>query len=89
MTCPCGVDHSWDPDCEGHPRNAAAIRTAILLGATFHVERTRYGEMHSVEGINHSSMHRTMPAWLFLATHGIGIDENGSPVVLGREKKDA
>lgn len=67
---------SLDPDSEDNPRNAAAIRTAIMLGACFvQDERERF----SIDGIAIRSKKRTFPAWLYLSSFGYGIDEHGKP----------
>lgn len=67
---------------EEHPRNAGAIRTALMLGAVFE-ER---GHHYSLVGIEGWWLTRSLPAFLFLATHGITIDENGSPKKLTEQK---
>lgn len=65
---------SWDPSSEDEPRNAAAIRTAIMLGACFvQDERGQF----SIDGIALRSKNRTMPAWLYLSTFGYSIDAHG------------
>lgn len=68
-----------DLDDEEHPRNAAAIRTALMLGAEFEELLPTYpgGERRwSVKGIDCLSKNKTTPAWLFLATHGICITKD-------------
>lgn len=67
---------TYDRDDEEHPRNAAAIRTAIMLGAEFFED---VGGQWQVKGVDMRSHNKTMPAWMFLATHGLGIDKNGTP----------
>jgi len=62
-----------DLDSEEHPRNAAAIRTALMLGAEFSLD---VGGQWQVEGIDMRSKRKSMPAWLFLATHGICITKD-------------
>jgi hypothetical protein len=74
-------DWFTDRDNEEHPRNAGAIRTAIMLGAVLvHNEHTGKWK---VEGIDVWCTTKTMPAWFFLATHGLGIDKDGSPCAIG------
>ncbi len=68
---------SWDPDNEDNPRNAGAIRTAIMIGAEFFQD---VGGLWQIKGIDTRSKNRTMPAWLYLVTHGVCIDKDGSPV---------
>ena len=74
-----------DIDNDEHPRNAAAIRTAIMLGAEFYQpcpdSPTGSGQW-SIKGINHICNNKCIAAWLFLATHGIGIDKDAKPVNL-------
>ena len=77
--------NEWDPDNEDHPRNAGAIRTAIMLGAEFFQD---VGGLWQIKGIDTRSKQKTMPAWLFLATHGICIDANGSPIRCGEMRPE-
>jgi hypothetical protein len=63
-------------DDEEHPRNAVAIRTALLMGAEFKQNRNGYWY---IEGIACENNNKTMPAWLFLATHGICITKDARP----------
>jgi len=74
---------SEDLDNEDAPRNAGAIRTALLLGAEFVQDERGYW---ATAGVNNWSVNRTMPAWLYLATCGVGIDEHGSPVQFSKAK---
>jgi hypothetical protein len=55
------------------PRNAAAIRTAILLGAEFVLD---VGGMWQVKGIDLRSKNKTMPAFMYLIPYGIGITKD-------------
>lgn len=64
-------------DEEELPRNAAAIRTALLMGAEFFVD---VGGMWQVKGIDLRSKNKTMPAWLYIGSHGICIDKDARPV---------
>ena len=61
---------------EDHPRNAAALRTAVLLGAVFELHKSGQWTEATIEG---RWRNRVILAYLFLAKHGVGIDENGSP----------
>lgn len=68
-------------DDEEHPRNAGAIRTALMLGAVFECNKRgdRLGERWCIVGVEGWWHTKSLPALLFLATHGIEIDKNGSP----------
>lgn len=80
-TCTDPPCNAWSPDCEQQPRNAAAIRTAIMLGAEYH--REPRSKMWSIKGVDFLSERKTMPAWLFVSCHGLGIDHDAKPVKLG------
>jgi len=71
---------SWTTyrDAEDRLRNEAAIRTALMTGAEFVLD---VGGQWQVKGIDIRSETKSMPAWLWLATLGIGIDKNGNAVL--------
>ena len=72
-----------DIDSEEHPRNAAAIRTALMLGAEFQCGESVFGDpVWSIKGIDSIHRNRTMPAWLYLVTQGIGITHDARACLL-------
>lgn len=74
---------AWtDRDDENEPRNAAAIRTAILLGANFIEHPGREQTYWSVEGISMGRLSsKAMCAWMYLMPFGIGIDKDAKPAM--------
>lgn len=77
--------YSWgEYDAEEHPRNAGAIRTALMLGAEF---EQHPGGGWSEKTINSVFYNRGILAFMFIATHGLGIDEHGSPYFLRNPKE--
>jgi LPS sulfotransferase NodH len=62
------------------PRDEAAVRTALMLGAEF-VQRdnNRLYSLWTIKGIEHTCMTKAGIARLYLATHGITIDKHGTP----------
>ena len=73
------------PDCEHSPRNETAIRTAIMLGATYYQDQR--GLWH-IEGLQVSSSNKTMPAWMYLLTFGLGVDGDANPIPIVHMKPD-
>jgi hypothetical protein len=64
-------------------RDEAAIRTALMLGATFvevhHPQRDDPSEWH-IEGLEQwKGETKAFPAWMYLLTFGLCIDHDGKP----------
>ena len=71
-------DESWTSyiDAEDRPRNEAAIRTALMLGAEFQQGVDAFGnEIWSIKGIAYIGK-KTMCAWMFLIPFGVGITQD-------------
>jgi hypothetical protein len=76
----------------GSVRDEAAIRTALMLGAKFvdvygTAASPRYFDKHrdsiwTIEGLDYKSSSRAYVAWIYLATYGIGISKDGTPMLL-------
>ena len=72
-----------DLDNEEHPRNACAIRTALILGAEF-VQLKTFGDepRWSIKGIDCICKTKTMPAFMYLIPFGIGITKDARACLL-------
>jgi hypothetical protein len=81
MGCSPTTNPDWaDRDDERHPRNAAAIRTALMLGAEFVEHSGRERTYWSIEGLDCSQQsNRATLAYLYLIPFGIGIDTDAKP----------
>ncbi len=60
-------------------RDEAAVRTALMMGADFVLNDKYSHSQWTIKGIDHWCMTKAGIAWLYLATHGMGIDKYGSP----------
>lgn len=85
------MGYSEELDNEEHPRNAAAIRTALLLGAEFvQLSSGQLGPQEPrnwfIPGINVGGTSKTMCAFLYLVTHGICISKDAKAALCSEMK---